>query len=608
MKSKQTKAKAIRRREILNTISADFEISRGTPQPFGASFVRGGINFAVYAPHAKFISLVLFTKCHTDILLEFPLDPDFNRTGHVWHAMVRGLDSDIRYGFRVVCDQPLAECDKEIVLLDPYSRSTCGSEAWGAPLTIKRKNRKHTFRLSQVVENKFDWEQDKTPHIPLKDSVIYELHVRGFTRHPSSGVKAAGTFAGLIEKIPYLKDLGVTAVELMPVTDFDETYPGNTDPKTGKPLLNLWGYDPISFFAPKAAFAQNSSGSGPLDEFRRMVKAFHQAGMEIILDMVFNHTGEGAEGGPIYHFKGLDRSVYYLQEPKSKAFLNYSGCGNTLNCNHPVVRDLILDSLRYWVTEMHVDGFRFDLASILGRGRDGSVLSNPPLIERIAEDPILANSKLIAEAWDAAGLYQVGDFPHFQRWMEWNGRFRDDVRKFIRGDKGLVPTIATRLAGSADLYQDDGREPFHSVNFVTCHDGFTLADLVSYNSKHNEANGEENRDGSEANLSWNCGTEGPSTDQQILKLRKQQIRNFAAILLLAQGVPMLLAGDEFARSQQGNNNAYCQDNTMGWVDWRLEEKNKGLQRFFKGLITFRKSEPRLRRTRFEVQTVMVNRK
>jgi len=292
MKSKQTKAKAIRRREILNTISADFEISRGTPQPFGASFVRGGINFAVYAPHAKFISLVLFTKCHTDILLEFPLDPDFNRTGHVWHAMVRGLDSDIRYGFRVVCDQPLAECDKEIVLLDPYSRSTCGSEAWGAPLTIKRKNRKHTFRLSQVVENKFDWEQDKTPHIPLKDSVIYELHVRGFTRHPSSGVKAAGTFAGLIEKIPYLKDLGVTAVELMPVTDFDETYPGNTDPKTGKPLLNLWGYDPISFFAPKAAFAQNSSGSGPLDEFRRMVKAFHQAGMEIILDMVFNHTGE----------------------------------------------------------------------------------------------------------------------------------------------------------------------------------------------------------------------------------------------------------------------------------------------------------------------------
>ncbi len=603
MKQKQAKVENIRRREILHSISADFEISRGTPQPFGAQFVRGGINFAVYTPHAKFVTLVLFTKCHTDILMEFPLDPDFNRTGHVWHAMVRGLDSDIRYGFRVVCEKKTQECIKEIVLLDPYSRSTCGGETWGAPLTVRRNNQKHTFRLSQVVENTFDWEQDRAPRIPLKDSIIYELQVRGFTRHPSSGVNAAGTFAGLIEKIPYLKDLGVTAVELMPVTDFDETYPGHTDPKTGQTLLNLWGYDPISFFAPKAAFAQNSSGSGPLDEFRRMVKAFHEAGMEVILDMVFNHTGEGGKDGPIYHFKGLDHSVYYLEDADRHSFLNYSGCGNTLNCNHPVVRDLILDSLRYWVTEMHVDGFRFDLASILGRGRDGSVLSNPPLIERIAEDPILANSKLIAEAWDAAGLYQVGDFPHFQRWMEWNGRFRDDVRKFIRGDKGLVPTIATRLAGSADLYQDDGREPFHSVNFVTCHDGFTLADLVSYNNKHNEANGEENRDGSDVNFSWNCGTEGPDTNPEIIRLRRQQMRNFAAILLLAQGVPMLLAGDEFARTQQGNNNAYCQDNEISWVDWTFKETNQDLHRFFKELIALRKNEPRLRRTRFEVENI-----
>ncbi len=600
---KHTKTKAIRRSEILNTINADFEILRGTPQPFGSSFVRGGINFAVYTPHAKFVSLVLLSQCHTDILMEFPLDPDFNRTGHVWHAMIRGLDTDIRYGFRVVCEQAPAECNKEIVLLDPYSRSTCGGETWGKPLTIQRGHDKHTFRLSQVVESTFDWKQDRAPRIPLKDSIIYEVQVRGFTRHPSSGVQAAGTFAGLIEKIPYLKDLGVTAVELMPVTDFDETYPGHINPETGQPLLNLWGYDPISFFAPKAAFAQNSAGSGPLDEFRRMVKAFHEAGIEIILDMVFNHTGEGGKKGPVYHFKGLDQSVYYLQDAETRAFLNYSGCGNTLNCNHPVVRDLILDSLRYWVTEMHVDGFRFDLASILGRGRDGSVLSNPPLIERIAEDPILADSKLIAEAWDAAGLYQVGDFPHFQRWMEWNGRFRDDVRKFVRGDKGMAATMATRLAGSADLYQDDGREPFHSVNFVTCHDGFTLADLVSFNTKHNEANGENNRDGSDANFSWNCGTEGPTGDRDILRLRARQMRNFAAILLLAQGVPMILAGDEFARTQQGNNNAYCQDNAIGWVDWSLKEKNSGLLRFFKELISFRKNAPRLRRTRFEVQTV-----
>jgi len=595
------------RREILSLVNTDFEIRRGKPYPFGASLVRGGINFAIYSPNARVLSLVIFEGCSNDILMEFPLDAVLNRTGNVWHAFVRGLDIGVRYGYRVICDNagenhPQA-CAGEVILLDPFARATCGGHEWGRPLQIERDGKTHTFRLSLIVDDAFDWEQDQLLGKPLPDSTIYELHVRGYTRHPSAQVKHGGTFLGLTEKIPYLKDLGVTAVELMPVTDFDETWPGRINPHTGQPLYNLWGYDPISFFAPKASYAFNSRDGQVVKEFKAMVKAFHEAGIEVILDMVFNHTGEGDENGPIYHFKGLNAGVFYMIDPQTGQYLNYSGCGNTLNCNHPVVRDMILDSLRYWVTEMHVDGFRFDLASILGRGRDGGVLSNPPLIERIAEDPILAHTKLIAEAWDAAGLYQVGDFPHFNRWMEWNGKFRDDVRRFWRGDDGMVSALATRLAGSSDLYQDDGREPFHSVNFVTCHDGFTLHDLVSYNEKHNRDNGEENRDGSDYNLSWNCGAEGPSQDAAVLELRMRQMRNLAATLLLSQGVPMILAGDEFARTQKGNNNAYCQDNEIGWVDWALLEKNKDLRRFFKILIAFRKSHDCLRHSKFEVQLI-----
>lgn len=591
------------RAKILNNVRPEFEIKRGWPSPFGANILRGGINFAVYSPHAQSVALVLFAECDTDILMEFPLDPKYNRTGYVWHTFITGLDPGIRYGFRVLCEQSGPPCDSEIVLLDPYTRATCGGELWGEALKIERENARHTFRLSKIIDNEFDWELDHPLNIPLKDSIIYELHVRGYTQDSSSGVAAGGTFLGLTEKIPYLQELGITAVELMPVTDFDETYPQRSNPQTGERLYNFWGYDPISFFAPKASYAFNSKNGLQVREFKEMVKAFHKAGIEVILDMVFNHTGEGGLQGPVYHFKGIERDVYYIIDPENGDYLNYSGCGNTLNCNHPVVRDLILDSLRYWVMEMHVDGFRFDLASILGRGRDGSVLANPPLIERIAEDPILATTKLIAEAWDAAGLYQVGDFPHFKRWMEWNGKFRDDVRRFVRGDKGMVPALATRLAGSSDLYQDDGREPFHSVNFVTCHDGFTLADLVSYEQKHNLANGEQNRDGSDFNLSWNCGIEGPTEDERIRRLRLKQMRNFAAILLLSQGVPMLLAGDEIGRTQQGNNNAYCQDNRISWIDWSLLEQNKSLFRFFKLLIAFRKEHPCLRRTSFNVKKV-----
>ncbi len=598
-----SKTDANTKQDILSLIHPNFEIDRGLPSPFGATLMRGGINFAVYSPHAQMVALALFSECTTDPIVEFPLDPSFNRTGHVWHIFVKGLDHGIKYGFRLRGEQKFNPVDERIILLDPYARTTCGGNEWGKPFKIERDGKTHTFRTSAIIDNRFDWETDRPLNIPLEDTIIYELHVRGYTIHHSSQTKARGTFLGLTEKIPYLKSLGITAVELMPITDFDETGLNRKNPKTGEPLLNFWGYDPISFFAPKAAYAHTKNEYHIVHEFKTMVKKFHEAGIEVILDMVFNHTGEGDETGPIYHFKGLDKHVFYLIDPKTGKYLNYSGCGNTLNCNHPVVRDMIMDSLRYWVTEMHVDGFRFDLASILGRGRDGEVLANPPLIEHIAADPILAHTKLIAEAWDAAGLYQVGDFPHFKRWMEWNGKFRDDVRRFVRGDRGMVPALASRLAGSSDLYQDDGREPYHSVNFITCHDGFTLLDLVSYNQKHNWENGENNRDGSDVNFSWNCGVEGPTSDPEILRLRNRLRRNYFTILLLSQGVPMLLAGDEFGRTQKGNNNAYCQDNEISWVNWQLAEQNADLLRFVRLLIHFRQKHRTFHRTKFQVETI-----
>ena len=407
-----------------------------------------------------------------------------------------------------------------------------------------------------------------------------------------------GTFLGLVEKIPYLKGLGVTAVELMPVTEFEECDLPRTNLLTGEPLRNFWGYQPVSFFAPKASYA---SGSGPDDgvrEFQSMVKAFHAAGLEVILDIVFNHTGEGDERGPTFCWRGLDDPTYYLLDAKTGKYLNYSGVGNTLNCNHPVVRHQILAALRYWVTEMHVDGFRFDLASILGRGRDGEVLPNPPLLEAIAADPVMAQVKLIAEAWDAAGLYQVGSFPSWGRWAEWNGKFRDELRRFVKSDPGVTRLLATRLSGSPDLYRVSDRAPWHSINFLTSHDGFTLADLVSYNEKHNWENGEGNTDGHPENLSWNCGEEGPSGRPEVNALRARQQRNFLALLFLSQGVPMLLAGDELGRTQRGNNNAYCQDNEISWLDWSLVSHNGDLFRFTQRLIRFRKAHASLRRRSF----------
>ena len=459
-------------------------------------------------------------------------------------------------------------------------------------------SRKVRIRHGVVVEDSFEWGLDQPLNIHLADSIIYEIHVRGFTRSPSSGVTHPGSFQGIIEKIPYLQELGITAVELMPVTEFEEFDNPNFNPLTGERLTNFWGYHPISYLALKAAYSSSNGDHAHINEFKAMVKALHEAGIEVILDVVFNHTAEGDERGPTFSFRGLDNSIYYQIDPQTGAYANYSGCGNTLNCNHPVVRSLILDSLRYWVTEMHVDGFRFDLASILGRDLDGKVLANPPLLERIAGDPVLANTKLIAEAWDAAGAYQVGTFPNWGRWAEWNGKFRDDVRRFVRGDKGMVPVLATRLAGSSDLYQGSGRAPFHSINFITAHDGFTLADLVSYDTKHNLPNGENNQDGTDENFSWNCGEEGISSSPDIQTMRMRQMKNLAAFLLLAQGVPMILGGDEMGRTQQGNNNAYCQDNEISWLNWDLLNRHSELFRFFKILIHFRKQHGILRAKHF----------
>jgi glycogen operon protein len=486
------------------------------------------------------------------------------------------------------------------LLLDPCAKAVSGAPAWRQPPPPADgpPDGRIRPRRARVAEEEFDWGEEHPLGRHLADSVIYEAHVRGFTADPSSGAAHPGTFRGLVEKIPYLKALGVTAVELMPVTEFEENDNAFRDPNTGARLVNFWGYQPLAFYAPKAAYAASGPKGGEVREFREMVRSLHEAGIEVILDMVFNHTGEGDETGPTVSFRGLDNATYYIVDPETGRYLDYSACGNTLNCNHPVVRGMILGCLRYWVTEMHVDGFRFDLASILGRGRDGEVLSNPPLLEVIAGDAVLASTKLIAEAWDAAGLYQVGTFPHWGRWAEWNGRFRDDVRRFVRGDAGMAAALATRLAGSSDLYQHDGREPHHSVNFVTSHDGFTLADLVSYRRKRNLANGQRDRDGMDENLSSNMGVEGPSSDPSILAARRRQARNLMALLLLSQGVPMILGGDEVLRSQGGNNNAWSQDNATSWFDWSLLERNADMLRFVTLLVRFRSLHPNLRRRSF----------
>ncbi len=583
-----------------------WRVYRGRPLPLGVSQTRLGLNFAVFSRHATAMTLALFATGEHAPVAELPLAPGVHRTGDIWHLEVEGLTTDVRYAWRAdrwpAPGDRFHRFDPDNLLLDPYARALSGGSDWGVRYTRHGEpaHRRGNRRRSLWVDDDFDWEGTLPPKIPLPDKVIYELHVRGFTVHPSAGVEHPGTYLGLIEKIPYLKELGVTTVELLPVYEFDELEIERSDPETGERLRNYWGYSPIAFFAPKAAYAVAGRNGRQVQEFKTLVRELHRAGIEVFLDVVFNHTGEhaGWPEDPVYSFRGLDNSIYYMLDPETGQPRNYSGCGNTLNCNHPVVRNLILDALRYWVAEMRVDGFRFDLASVLGRGQDGEVLANPPLLEQIAADPVLADTTLIAEAWDAAGLYQVGTFPAWGRWAEWNGRYRDEVRRFVAGEPGLTSRVATRLAGSADLYQSSGRAPSHSINFVTCHDGFTLADLVAYEEKRNEANGEENRDGSDLNFSWNCGVEGPTSDPEVLALRRRQVRNLLAILLLSQGTPMLLAGDEGGRTQRGNNNAYCQDNEISWLDWDLAARHPDLHRYVRLLIAFRRAHPALRRRRF----------
>jgi isoamylase len=565
---------------------AGYAVRHGRLLPFGASTVPGGVNFSVYSNNATAVTLVLYRRGERDPVAELPFPQAF-RTGGAYAMTVFGLDAETtEYGYRVY--GPLEghhRFDPSAVILDPYARLVSGREIWGAPGELPYR--------SGIGYEDFDWEDDRTLSIPPDELVIYELHVRGFTRHASSGVQQPGTFAGLTEKIPYLRDLGVNCVELMPVFEFDEFENTRLSPVTGDRLYNYWGYSTVAFFAPKAAYAATGSYGMQDDEFKNMVKQFHRAGIEVILDVVFNHTAEGNERGPTLSFRGLDNSTYYMLTPEGY-YYNYSGTGNTVNCNHPVVRGFILDCLRYWVAEYHIDGFRFDLAAILGRSLDGSVLSNPPVLETLAHDPILRGCKLIAEAWDAAGLYQVGSFPDYLRWSEWNGRYRDTVRKFIKGDPGTAGDLAARLAGSVDLYGRRGVTA--SVNFLTAHDGFSLADLVSYNDKHNEANGEDNRDGDNGSNSWNCGREGPTDDLEVLALRRRQVRNALLILLCSRGIPMLLAGDEAGRSQLGNNNAYCQDNPVSWFDWGLVKENADLLRFVQRAVAFRRMHPALRAT------------
>ncbi len=580
---------------------APYRTTRGKAAPLGATLLAEGANFVLMCRHGTAVTLVVQPLEGDGTLAEIPLDPHKNRTGDHWHIQVSGLPRDFRYGWRV--DGPSSwghRFNPHLVLLDPSCAAVADGEVWGENhgyFNSDDGSARGSHRRSLFYRRPFDWREDVPPLTPIEDSIIYELHVRGFTVHPSAAVAKPGTFAGVAEKIPYLKKLGVTAVELLPVHEFDEDDCPFTNPVTGQRLRNFWGYNSIAFGAPKAAYAATGPQHNQVYEFREMVRAFHEAGIEVVLDVVFNHTGEGDDRGRTYSFRGLDNELYYLLGPAGN-YLNFSGCGNTVNCNHPIVRDLILTCLRFWVGDMHVDGLRFDLASVLGRDRKGVVMLEPPIIEMISEDPLLRDVKLIAEPWDAAGLYQVGRFPFGARWSEWNGRYRDDVRRFWRGEEGLTGALASRLCGSADLYEPAGRKPIHSVNFITCHDGFTLWDLVSYSQKHNHANGEDSRDGSNQNYSWNCGVEGPTSDATVLRLRQRQARNLLTTLMLSQGVPMLLAGDEFMRTQKGNNNAWCQDNEISWVDWSLAEKNAGFHRFATMLLALRQRHPALRRRTF----------
>ncbi len=561
--------------------------SSGRSFPLGAAVLSNGINFSVFSRHASRVELLLFDDAEEPRPTRaIDLEARKHRTYHYWHVFVPGIRAGQLYGYRVT--GPFApehglRFDPSKVLLDPYGRAVAVPDGYSRQMASRYGVNDAIAMKSAVVDpSSYDWEGDVPLRRPIASTVIYEMHVAGFTRHPSSRVapELRGTYAGMIKKIPYLQDLGIAAVELLPIFQFDrQACPAG--------LANYWGYSPVSFFAPHAGYSSRKDTLGAINEFRDLVKALHRAGIEVILDVVYNHTAEGDPAGPTLCFRGLANDVYYILGKERAQYADYSGTGNTLNANNAIVRRLILDSLRYWVAEMHVDGFRFDLASILDRDETGRPLETPPVLWDIQTDPILAGTKLIAEAWDAAGLYQVGSFIG-DTWREWNGRYRDDVRRFMKGDRNTVRLFAQRLLGSPDIYGHREREPGQSINFVTCHDGFTLNDLVSYNEKHNEANGAGNQDGSNENLSWNCGIEGPSEDAEIAGLRRRQIKNFLAILLISVGTPMLQMGDEMRRTQHGNNNAYCQDNDVSWLDWSLLDRHRALHRFVRTLIGYRR--------------------
>ncbi|MFO7698251.1 MAG: glycogen debranching protein GlgX [Anaerolineae bacterium] len=575
-----------------------YSLQPGRPAPLGATLVDGGVNFSIYSTNATSVEFLLFDRFDQDepsqILV---LDPDANRTYYYWHHFVPGLQAGAIYAYRAhgpyLPEEGLL-FNPSKVLLDPYTHAVAyGDNRRRADAYGNQENTRSALKSLVVDYTAYDWQGDRPLQRPIDGTVIYELHVRGFTRDASSKVDCPGTYRGLIDKIPYLQELGITAVELLPIQQYDPQEVERVNPLTGERLTNYWGYAPVAYFSPHQGYACVPGGTLVIDEFRDMVRALHTAGIEVILDVVFNHTAEGDENGPTISFRGLENSTYYMLTEDQRKYLDFTGCANTVNANHSIVRRLIRDCLRHWVQTYHIDGFRFDLASALSRDSQGRPITDSPILWEIESDPVLAGTKLIAGAWDASGLYQLGGFTG-DRWAEWNGRFRDDLRRFYRGDPGTVRDLAWRLTGSFDLFRKKVSYTSHrSINFVTAHDGFTLADLVSYNRKHNLANGEDGRDGADHNHSWNCGVEGPSDDPAVQGLRARQMRNLLAATLLARGTPMILGGDEFARTQGGNNNAYCQDNETSWFNWALEAEQAGLVRFSRLLIALRLRHPTL---------------
>ena len=580
--------------------------------PLGATLNDRGVNFAIFSRHAASVTLILFESVEKkSSYREIKLNSKTNRTGDIWHCFIPGLKEGASYLYEAegpYKPEKGLRFNSNKALLDPYAKALSDLADWdmnacrGYDSYAESKDLSYSYESTRsnvprciVVDDRFDWQGDRPLNYPLRFSVLYETHIKGLTMHPSSGVSAPGTYRGVIDKIPFFKDLGVTSLEFLPIQEFNENELFTVNPQTRKLLTNYWGYSTVAFFAPKGSYAHDRSPGAQVREFKEMVRELHKAGLEVILDIVFNHTAEGSELGPTFSFRGLDNTIYYMLDTNRRFYKNFSGCGNTMNCNHPVVRTFIMDCLHYWVMDMHIDGFRFDLGSVLGRDMNGNLMENPPMLQQIAEDPILSSTKIIAEAWDAGGAYQVGWFPG-GRWAEWNDRFRDELRRYWRGDSKHTRHLATRLSGSSDLYLRDGRKPFHSINFITSHDGFTLNDLVSYEKKNNYENGENNRDGGDNNNSANYGAEGP--DPKLEDLRFRQMKNFIATMMISLGTPMLLGGDEMGRTQNGNNNAYCQDNDISWYNWTLLEKNAHLYRFVKEMISFRRRHPAFMRPEF----------